>query len=143
MAPLLFYLSCLVVLAGKISAYMPFSRLQTRAVHPVQKKISALRAATNDDYDTLIENVKKTTPKGSVIVVKYGGHAMENEELKRYFCEDIAALCRVSFRKTLLVLLSVLTCFDLIHFPIIDWYLACHCSRRWTSDRQHVAKIGD
>lgn len=99
---MLFCLSCLVLFTGKISAYMPFSRLQTRVSHFGQK-IAALRAETTDgsvDYDTLIENVKKTTPKGSVIVVKYGGHAMENEELKRYFCEDIAALCRVSFRET-------------------------------------------
>ena len=148
MTPFLFFVSCLVLLAGKISAYMPFSRLQTRAVHPVQKKILALRAGTNDDYDTLIENVKKTTPKGSVIVVKYGGHAMENEELKRYFCEDIAALCRVSFHKTMLVTVVVQT---LYHFAlclldstrITDWYLACHCSRWWTSDRQHVAEVGD
>lgn len=50
---------------------------------------------TDADYDSLIKNVKKNTPPGSVIVIKYGGHAMENEELKRSFCEDIAALCRV------------------------------------------------
>lgn len=53
-------------------------------------------AASDDDYNSLIANVKKNTPPGSVIVIKYGGHAMENEELKRFFCEDIAALCNVS-----------------------------------------------
>lgn len=55
-----------------------------------------LKMATSDDnYDALISDVKKNTPPGSVIVIKYGGHAMENEELKRFFCEDIAALCNV------------------------------------------------
>ena len=56
----------------------------------------ARAAASDAEYDTLISNVRKNTPPGSVIVIKYGGHAMENEELKRFFCEDIAALCSVS-----------------------------------------------
>ena len=56
-------------------------------------------AASDDDYNSLIANVKKNTPPGSVIVIKYGGHAMENEELKRFFCEDIAALCNVRIHR--------------------------------------------
>lgn len=57
--------------------------------------VSRAATSTDDDYVSLIANVKKNTPPGSVIVIKYGGHAMENEELKRFFCEDIAALCSV------------------------------------------------
>lgn len=29
-----------------------------------------------------------------MVVIKYGGHAMENDEAKTQFCQDIAALCR-------------------------------------------------
>lgn len=43
----------------------------------------------------LLNDVKGATPAGSVVVVKYGGHAMENDEAKKNFCEDIAALCSV------------------------------------------------
>jgi hypothetical protein len=63
-----------------------FSRVST---------VSRAASSTDNDYISLIANVKKNTPPGSVIVIKYGGHAMENEELKRFFCEDIAALCSV------------------------------------------------
>ena len=43
----------------------------------------------------LLDSVKSATPAGSVVVVKYGGHAMENDEAKNHFCEDIAALCSI------------------------------------------------
>jgi acetylglutamate kinase len=46
------------------------------------------------EYDQLLKDVTSNLKKGSVVVVKYGGHAMENEELKKSFCNDIAALCR-------------------------------------------------
>lgn len=52
------------------------------------------------EVDDILPLVKKNTPEGSTIVIKYGGHAMENDELKRYFCEDIAALCRVNFLRS-------------------------------------------
>jgi hypothetical protein len=48
------------------------------------------------ELSQLLEKVKASTPKNSVVVIKYGGHAMENDELKKYFCEDIASLCSVS-----------------------------------------------
>lgn len=48
------------------------------------------------DVDAILDKVKENTPKDSIVVIKYGGHAMENEELKAFFCEDIASLCRVS-----------------------------------------------
>ena len=47
------------------------------------------------EYETLVKNVKANAKSGSVVVIKYGGHAMENDELKKYFCEDIATLCRL------------------------------------------------
>ena len=50
--------------------------------------------AEQTEYNKLISNVKKTTPSGSVVVIKYGGHAMENDAAKKQFCEDIGALCR-------------------------------------------------
>jgi len=56
--------------------------------------IGRLSATDGDAYASLIANVKKSTPSGNVVVIKYGGHAMENDEAKKGFCEDIAALCR-------------------------------------------------
>lgn len=48
----------------------------------------------DSEYNSLIAGIKKATPSGSVVVIKYGGHAMENELAKKQFCEDVAALCR-------------------------------------------------
>lgn len=50
--------------------------------------------STSEDVISLMSLVKKSNPTGSVVVIKYGGHAMENDELKKFFCEDIAELCR-------------------------------------------------
>lgn len=36
--------------------------------------------------------IKQHTTPGSIVVIKYGGHAMENEELKDMFFDDIAEL---------------------------------------------------
>ena len=45
--------------------------------------------------DEILKKVEKNIPRGSVVVIKYGGHAMEDFELAKYFCEDIADLCRI------------------------------------------------
>eukprot|EP00607_Mallomonas_marina_P007283 CAMPEP_0182419178 /NCGR_PEP_ID=MMETSP1167-20130531/3579_1 /TAXON_ID=2988 /ORGANISM="Mallomonas Sp, Strain CCMP3275" /LENGTH=288 /DNA_ID=CAMNT_0024593849 /DNA_START=181 /DNA_END=1044 /DNA_ORIENTATION=+ len=47
------------------------------------------------DVDDLITLVKSNIPAGSIVVIKYGGHAMENDELKKFFCDDIASLCKI------------------------------------------------
>lgn len=65
------------------------SRVVTKA-----RRFSATTASTDAEYTALLSNVKKATPSGNVVVIKYGGHAMENDEAKKNFCEDIAALCR-------------------------------------------------
>jgi len=49
-----------------------------------------------DDTKEILSRVETNLPKGSVVVVKYGGHAMEDFELATYFCEDIAELCRLN-----------------------------------------------
>ena len=49
--------------------------------------------AWSAEVSDLLGKVKQSTREGSVVVIKYGGHAMENDELKKFFCEDIAALC--------------------------------------------------
>lgn len=54
----------------------------------------SLRMAS-DDTKEILAKVKTNIPKGSVVVVKYGGHAMEDFQLATYFCEDIAELCRL------------------------------------------------
>jgi len=66
------------------------------------------------EYSKIVDGVRRTTPPGSIVVIKYGGiyylnhpltcllivafvnlgHAMENDELKKLFCEDIGELCR-------------------------------------------------
>lgn len=42
----------------------------------------------------LIEQVKQKNKKGSVVVIKYGGHAMEDSALRDIFYEDVACLYR-------------------------------------------------
>lgn len=51
-------------------------------------------AAGDAAYASLLAGVRQATPAGSVVVIKYGGHAMENDQAKAQFCEDIGALCR-------------------------------------------------
>ena len=53
----------------------------------------ALKLQSSSETD-LLQEVSKSTPAGSVVVIKYGGHAMENEEAKAGFCKDVGALCR-------------------------------------------------
>ena len=60
--------------------------------------MKSLKSDSNVEIDALIDNIKKSTPQNAVIVIKYGGHAMENEEFKNLFCEDIATLCRIGIR---------------------------------------------
>lgn len=52
------------------------------------------RFATKAAPADLMENVKKNVPENSVVVIKYGGHAMENPEAAKFFCEDVAELSR-------------------------------------------------
>ena len=100
----------------------------------------ALRSGGGSEYTALLENVQKTTPKGSVIVIKYGGHAMENEELKQFFCEDVAALCRV-IRTRSTTLTRALT--PVTSSPVVDWHLARGCPRRGTADQDHAREAAD
>ncbi len=50
--------------------------------------------ASPAEYATLVEKVKKNIKPGTVVVIKYGGHAMDNEALKELFLEDVAELQR-------------------------------------------------
>lgn len=43
----------------------------------------------------VVDGVVSSIPKGSIIVIKYGGHAMEDQSLAKYFCEDVAELKRI------------------------------------------------
>ncbi|KAJ1420716.1 acetylglutamate kinase [Ochromonadaceae sp. CCMP2298] len=45
-----------------------------------------------EDTAALLEGVTKTHPKGTVVVIKYGGHAMEDAALRDIFYADVAAL---------------------------------------------------
>jgi hypothetical protein len=47
------------------------------------------------EIDNLVSKIRQATPPKSVVVIKYGGHAMENDEFKNLFCQDIATLCKV------------------------------------------------
>ena len=44
-------------------------------------------SSSSSEYETLVKNVKANAKSGSVVVIKYGGHAMENDELKELFCK--------------------------------------------------------
>ena len=46
----------------------------------------------SDEVNSLISEIKAKIPVKSRVVVKYGGHAMENEEMAASFCSDIAIL---------------------------------------------------
>jgi acetylglutamate kinase len=83
----------LVLLALLLSFLAPSGAFIAPTKSSFRKTTFYRAVAGDEEYDNLLVNVKKNTPPGSVIVIKYGGHAMENEELKRFFCEDIAALC--------------------------------------------------
>lgn len=56
---------------------------------------SGLYGSENESLDSLLQKVKENLSPGSLVVIKYGGHAMENEELKQFFCEDIAGLSKI------------------------------------------------
>eukprot|EP01036_Dinobryon_divergens_P024296 gene24296-32732_t len=49
---------------------------------------------SNNEDNILVAQVRQTVKPGSIVVIKYGGHAMENDELKKLFCQDVAELCR-------------------------------------------------
>lgn len=63
-------------------------------VRTVGKKAAVEEHVEDPDpeRDALIEKVKANVKPGSVIVIKYGGHAMENEELQHLFIDDVADL---------------------------------------------------
>jgi acetylglutamate kinase len=58
-------------------------------------KVHALASSSESFDPNLLTRVQKSTSTGSIVVIKYGGHAMENAELAKYFCQDIASLCRL------------------------------------------------
>lgn len=47
---------------------------------------------------SLLDDVSSNLGSGSVIVIKFGGHAMENEEARINFCEDIDSLCKIGMK---------------------------------------------
>lgn len=49
---------------------------------------ATIRMTTSD----LLGKVKANVKPGSVVVIKYGGHAMENDALKELFLDDVASL---------------------------------------------------
>lgn len=65
------------------------------------KGANSLRMSESDDL--LLKKVSATHPKDIVVVIKYGGHAMENDELKKLFCMNIAQLCKSTNVKPVIV----------------------------------------
>ncbi len=78
------YFILIISLLIKCSA---FQSIQA-SVKPV-KRLFELKMVNKED---LLIQIQKKYPKNSRVVIKYGGHAMESEELAGYFCEDIASL---------------------------------------------------
>ena len=87
-------LFAVALLAGNVTA-LKVARSASRHSQRLHSTTTDNTAADAIEVSRLLEGIKKATPPGSVVVIKYGGHAMENDELKRYFCEDIGALCKV------------------------------------------------
>ena len=99
-------LLCVVWLASSLLALPTVSGFTIRPILPIGRarfqscgksysllKCSPTPLSFSNEVSTLLEKISSSTPQGSVVVIKYGGHAMENDELKKLFCEDIAALC--------------------------------------------------
>ena len=55
-------------------------------------KLLKLKMMMKMNKEELLIQIQKNYPINSRVVIKYGGHAMESEELSNYFCEDIASL---------------------------------------------------
>ena len=77
----------LIITIGNIFGFKPSSHVLSARYYGL-KMLAA-------NMDSLLSSVATNTPVGSVVVVKYGGHAMENDDAKKNFCEDIASLCSV------------------------------------------------
>jgi len=56
-----------------------------------RSRVTSLRDARNT-AEEWIEKVKKTQPKGTLVVIKYGGHAMTDADLRDAFYDDVASL---------------------------------------------------
>ena len=92
MSSLIALLFLVLLIAVSIDA---FRITRSSRHHSILHRLKGAATTTDaKEVDRLLEGIKKATPPGSVVVIKYGGHAMENDELKKYFCEDIGALCR-------------------------------------------------
>lgn len=57
--------------------------------------VSLRNQASNSADTELLQRVQDNVKPGSIVVVKYGGHAMENDNLKDAFLDDIASLYRM------------------------------------------------
>lgn len=57
--------------------------------------VSLRNQVSNSADGELIQRVQDNIKPGSIVVVKYGGHAMENDNLKDAFLDDIASLYRM------------------------------------------------
>lgn len=82
------------------SSIISINKLTLVSIRPENTLHSSCRnfkslKSTNTDIDDLLVTVSKNTVQGSIVVIKYGGHAMENDALRQGFCEDIGALCRI------------------------------------------------
>jgi acetylglutamate kinase len=58
----------------------------------VQEDLASFASAALEISKTL------TTLKGKIVVVKYGGNAMESKELSKLFCEDVATLQKLGVK---------------------------------------------
>lgn len=71
-------------------------RTHVKSYFKLQPTTYSMTASNNgESYNELLRNISKNLKKGSVIVIKYGGHAMENDQLKSSFAEDVGALCNL------------------------------------------------
>ena len=88
------YLTLSALVQKTLSFVTHFNKLQK--FHPSPKLSSTLNMmATDSSVESILKKVQDTVPVGSIVVIKYGGHAMENSELAKFFCEDIAQLSRL------------------------------------------------
>ena len=121
MISLFIFISCLI---GSLQFVHSFRIGRVDSTRPKNLLFSTSEGVSKEDI------IQGTSAK-SVVVIKYGGHAMENEEFKELFCKDIAFLCEVYLLMFLFTNSYLMRSYQ---YCCLDWNFTCDCTRGRTSN---------
>ena len=88
---MLFVVAILISVCVQCNSYRSTTLAADKLVSALIRSKLHLNAPSSD----LVERVSTNINRGSIIVIKYGGHAMENADLQRSFSADVGYLCRL------------------------------------------------